>query len=370
MNIKNNKAVMIMFFLILTAVLLAMQYIALLWTVTNTSYISNNFWIKLLPLVCTALFMFVMTYMRTAQGAYAEVLAQAMYIWLGAVFLWFSVSMLFMFCQIAIGLFKISAPQNLSLYALALTAVLTITAIATAQQMPKVAKINIKNPFANGQELKIVQISDTHLGIGVSVNRLKKLTALIQSLNPDIIVFTGDIFEETHLRPQEYTAALKALTPRYGKYAVLGNHEYYRGAQNNIDLWRDADIMPLLNTSAQAGGINIIGVNDVKTSNISKAQFESLLAANADKNKFNLLLSHTPIYFEDAANNGINLMLSGHTHNGQIWPFNYLVKLSFKYSYGLYSHNNANIYVTSGAFFWGPPMRLFTNNEITLITLS
>src|SRR5574344_1936276 len=125
---------MIMFFLILTAVLLAMQYIALLWTVTNTSYISNNFWIKLLPLVCTALFMFVMNYARGAEGLTAELLAQAMYIWLGAVFLWFSVSMAFMFCQIAAGFFKVSAPQNLSLYALALTTVLTATALLTAQQ--------------------------------------------------------------------------------------------------------------------------------------------------------------------------------------------------------------------------------------------
>ncbi len=359
-----------MFFLILTAVLLAMQYIALLWTVTNTSYISNNFWIKLLPLVCTALFMFVMNYARGAEGLTAELLAQAMYIWLGAVFLWFSVSMAFMFCQIAAGFFKVSAPQNLSLYALALTTVLTATALLTAQQTPSVTKVNIKNPFANGETLKIAQVSDTHLGIAVSVAKVKKLAALIQSLNPDIIVFTGDIFEETHLRAQEYTAAFKGLTPRYGKYAVLGNHEYYRGAQDNIALWREADIMPLLNTSAQAGGINIIGVNDVKTSNISKAQFEALLAANTDKTKFNLLLSHTPLYFEDAANNGVNLMLSGHTHNGQIWPFNYLVKLSFKYSYGLYTYKNSNIYVTSGAFFWGPPMRLFTKNEVALITLS
>lgn len=359
-----------MFFLILTAVLLAMQYTALLWTVTNTSYISNNFWIKLLPLVCTALFMFVMNYARGAQGLAAELSAQAMYIWLGAVFIWFSVAMAFMLCQIMAGFFKVSVPQNLSLYALALTAVLTIGAVLTAQKTPKVTKVDIKNPFANGETLKIVQVSDTHLGIGVSVEKFKKLTALIQSLNPDIIVFTGDIFEETHLRAQEYTAALKSLTPRYGKYAVLGNHEYYRGAQKNIDLWTNADIKPLLNTSAQAGGINIIGVNDVKTAHITKKEFSALLAADTDKNKFNLLLSHTPLYFEQAAQNGVNLMLSGHTHNGQIWPFNYLVKLSFKYSYGLYTYKNSNIYVTSGAFFWGPPMRLFTKNEITFITLS
>lgn len=361
---------MIMFFLILTAVLLAMQYIALLWTVTNTSYISNNFWIKLLPLICTALFIFIMTYSRSADGFYAELAAQAMYIWLGTVFIWFSVAMAFMFCQIAAGFFKVSAPHNLSLYALALSVVLTLASLLTAQQTPSITKVDIKNPFAEGKALKIVQVSDTHLGIGVSVNRVKKLTALIQSLNPDIIVFTGDIFEETHLRAQEYTDAFKSLNPRYGKYAVLGNHEYYRSAQNNIDLWRKADIQPLLNNSAQAGGINIIGINDVKTSHINKAQFEALLTANTDKNKFNLLLSHTPLYFEAAADKGVNLMLSGHTHNGQIWPFNYLVKLSFKYVYGLYTYNNANIYVTSGAFFWGPPMRLFTKNEIALIKLS
>ncbi len=359
-----------MFLLIFTAVLLAMQYIALLWTITNTSYISNNIWIKLLPFACTALFMFVLNYARGAEGLTAELLAQTMYIWLGAVFIWFSVCMVFMFCQIGLGFFKVALPNNLSLYALALTAVLTVVAVISAAQTPKVTKINIKNPFDEGTTLKIAQISDTHLGIGVSVEKLKKLTALVQSLNPDIIVFTGDIFEETHLHAQEYTAALKALTPRYGKYAVLGNHEYYRGAQNNIDLWRKADIVPLLNDSAQTGGINIIGVNDIKTSRVSKKQFEDLLAAKTDKNKFNLLLSHTPLYFEEAADNGINLMLSGHTHNGQIWPFNYLVKLSFKYSYGLYTYKNSHIYVTSGTFFWGPPMRLFTKNEVALITLS
>jgi len=80
-------------------------------------------------------------------------------------------------------------------------------------------------------------------------------------------------------------------------------------------------------------------------------------------------MTHTPLFFEEAAKNGIDLMLSGHNHNGQIWPFNFLVRLTNPYLYGHFKSGRANLFVTSGTFFWGPPLRFLTNNEIVFITL-
>lgn len=371
MKLKNNSfAVTLMFIFIFIFVLLAMQYTPVLWTAINTPVLRESLLFKLAPLFATALFVTAMFYTRANGSTAAVIFTRVMYIWLGVMFIWFSVSMVFMAGQLTAGFLKVKIPQNLPLYCAIFTAILSIASIVTAALPPRIAKVNLQNPFGQGETLKIVQVSDSHLGIGVSPERFKKLADKINALNPDIIVLTGDIIEETNINTLQYTQILKDLKARYGKYAVTGNHEYYRGVQNNVNIWLNAGIIPLQNSATQAGSINIIGVNDIKTANISKAEFNKILARDIDKNKFNLLLSHTPVYFKEAADDGVNLMLSGHTHNGQIWPFGLLARLSFKYIYGLHSYNNAHIYVTSGTFFWGPAMRLFTRNEIVLITLS
>ena len=136
-----------------------------------------------------------------------------------------------------------------------------------------------------------------------------------------------------------------------------------------MELFRKADITPLQNKFKTEGPINIIGINDILASGLEEEHFIKVLDNEVMVNKFNILLSHTPLYFELAVDNGVNLMLSGHTHNGQLWPFNYLVRLKFKYLHGLFKYKDGSLYVSSGTFYWGPALRFRTSNEIALITL-
>lgn len=358
-----------MFIIIFAAILLAMQYTALLWTVTNTSSLEHGVFTSVLPVAFTVLFMAAVVWTRVGQNGSGAVFVKVMYVWLGVMFIWFCVCTALMLLQVAANAFGYRTPENLGLWAGILSFMLAALSLMTAARAPSLTKIDIENPYSNGNEIKIVQVSDSHLGYGVDPQRFAKLARRINDLEPDIIVFTGDLIEEPNLKPEQYIEILKSLKAPRGKYAVFGNHEYYHGTLKNTDLWVKAGITPVENASVQAGSINIIGVNDIKMTNITKEQFKSIISRSTKPNEFNLLLSHTPLYFKEAADLGVNLMLCGHTHNGQIWPFKYAAKLSFKYVNGLYKYKNSKIYVSSGAFFWGPPMRLFTKNEIVLITL-
>ena len=115
-------------------------------------------------------------------------------------------------------------------------------------------------------------------------------------------------------------------------------------------------------------GLQVAAVDDVRTARLSEADIAAVLA-RLDKAKPSLFLSHQPLYFEAAARAGVTLMLSGHTHQGQIFPFNLIVRLVYRYFYGLYRIGDSRLYVTSGTGQWGPPMRLFTRTEIVRFTL-
>lgn len=356
-----------MFLLILVLVLLAMQYTAVIWTCTNTPGFTCNWVAKILPLLLTLVFMVAMYTARKSPTGFGEVLAVAMYIWLGAVFIWFSVTMLAMFIQIIAALFKLNIGFKLGPVVFVAALAITIISVITGFSAPEIKNIGLTSPKLT-EDITIAQISDSHLGVGVSPKRAAKLARELKELNPDIIVFTGDIFEDTGNKTQKYIDALKDLKPKYGKYGVLGNHEYYGGVARNLSIWEQVGIIPLQNETVNAGPIAITGVNDVRTAKISSAEFTKILSGT-DKAKYNLLLAHTPLYHEEAEKENIDLMLSGHTHSGQIWPFKYLSRLQFDHIYGLYETNDFKHYVTSGAFYWGPPMRFLTQNEIPLITI-
>ena len=148
-------------------------------------------------------------------------------------------------------------------------------------------------------------------------------------------------------------------------YFVSGNHEYYlKDYQNKINQLASFNIKHLKNTKIHIEDINLIGIDDNQTEK-SKINLVNKLC---DDNLFNLVVCHKPDIWQKL-NCKNYLMLSGHTHNGQIFPFNFVVKLKFKFIYGLYSMNNSNLYVSSGAACWGPKIRLGSKNEITHLKL-
>jgi len=201
---------------------------------------------------------------------------------------------------------------------------------------------------------------------------LEKFSRVVQravQLRPDLVVLTGDILD-AGLRGETDAARIGAgLQARCGVLAVLGNHEFYHGVEASSRAFRDMGARLLRNEALSLpGGLQVVGIDDIRTAGLS-AQDVSTILARLDPTRPSLLISHQPLDFDVAARAGVGLMLSGHTHEGQIFPFNLIVRLVYPYFHGLYEKDGSWLYVTSGTGQWGPPMRLFTRAEIVRLTL-
>ena len=211
--------------------------------------------------------------------------------------------------------------------------------------------------------LRIVQVSDIHLR-KFGALRMEKIANKVNALKPDLVFLTGDIFDTKHSFSEKNLSILNSLDAP--AYFITGNHERYIGQQFVFEKLKDTKIHTLDNQTATAGDVQIIGVDDsVEPHNLSN----HLAKMNIEPDKYSILLYHRPKGLEAAATAGINLMLSGHTHNGQIFPFNYVVGTQFKYIRGLYEKEGCTLYVTTGTGTWGPTMRLGSKNEIVVIDL-
>ena len=225
--------------------------------------------------------------------------------------------------------------------------------------------INIKEIDIKSSSIKknhqILFISDVHLGTN-NKKHLVKIIKKINKLNFDFLVIGGDLIDSSSF-DFKYLNFLNEIDKPI--YFVSGNHEYYlKDYQNKINQLASFNIKHLKNTKIHIEDINLIGIDDNQTEK-SKIDFANKLC---DDNLLNLVVCHKPDIWQKL-NCKNHLMLSGHTHNGQIFPFNFVVKLKFKFIYGLYSMNNSNLYVSSGAACWGPKIRLGSKNEIIHLKL-
>lgn len=321
----------------------------------------------ILPVLLTTAVSWVMYYTRHHYGTLENILYFICYTWAGLVFLAFCICAFFALLQWILFFFHIHAPKILGTLSLLLIAAVWGLALWGGLRTPQVKVIDVFIPGAPSFTAAV--ISDSHLGEGVSVARFKKALAQLEAFRPDTLFVTGDFFEYGPHK-QAYAAVMRQFPTPLGKYGVLGNHEYYVGYDSSVQFFKDCGITLLQNTSAlMPNGVSVIGVNDIKTTRLTAQQFEKIVE-QAPKDAAKVLLSHQPLYLEKAAQNNIRLMLSGHTHNGQLFPFNFLVKTQYPYIYGLYDVNGMKAYVTSGMFYWGIPLRFLTNAEIPLIRVN
>jgi uncharacterized protein len=216
------------------------------------------------------------------------------------------------------------------------------------------------------------QISDLHIGGLVDEQYVKESVYKINSLNPDIVVITGDLIDTEVKYIAKSILELNNIQSKYGVYMVLGNHEYFHNPYTIIEfIKKNTNIKLLLNESVTIKelGVNIVGVTDIfgYRSGVLEPDFNKAFA-NIDKSYPTLLLSHQPKSIEYLGIYKPELILSGHTHGGQLWPFNHLVMLQQPYLKGLHTLKyGGKIYVNSGIGFWGPPMRLGSQSEIAYI---
>jgi len=222
--------------------------------------------------------------------------------------------------------------------------------------------IKIKNIDIVSEKLdkdySFVHLSDVHIG-SLHQKELNRIVDITNKQNPDFVLITGDLFDEK-LNDNALSVLDEIEVPVYFSY---GNHELYVKGHEKI-MQGSSNTIVLRNQIVELSkSINVVGIDDGLKLSKELSQIE------IDEKKYNILMYHRPSEVHVAKKNKLDLMLCGHTHNGQIWPFKYLVKLEFKYSYGLFNFDNFNLYVTSGVGFWGPQMRLGTSSEIPVFNL-
>lgn len=225
-------------------------------------------------------------------------------------------------------------------------------------------------------QLKAVMVSDIHLDSGVSRKKLLEMVEKINSLNPDIVFLCGDIIDEnTSQTSREFLpSALRDLKADYGVYAVSGNHDYYSvGNEKMKDYFKKANVTLLTDEAVSISNkFYILGRNDIATersSNAKRLTIENILSQPHDPLPV-ILLDHQPISVDEAKAAEVDLQLSGHTHQGQFFPNNFITKKTFVSDFGHYTDGNYNMIVSSGYGTWGPPIRIGTKSEIVEINIS
>jgi hypothetical protein len=217
----------------------------------------------------------------------------------------------------------------------------------------------------------LIAMSDLHIGSLLDKKWLAARIAQVQAQQPDLVVLLGDLFEGHGQPPRELISDLGRLSASLGVWAVPGNHEFYGTRNKSLSLIQEAGIQLLRNRWAEVRpGFVLAGVEDLTVHRRFGWDGNPMEQALSDRpSGTTVFLSHTPWQAEKAANAGVGLMLSGHTHGGQIWPFSYLVRLKYPLIGGRYKVNDMTIIVSRGTGTWGPRMRLWKPGEILRVTL-
>lgn len=355
-------------FLILSAIVIWGLFAATgLWLLTFFPALGKISPAGFLPVLLTAFVIAGLTLTRLHYNLLTQLLYYASHILFGLAFIAFWVTVAGTLLLTVLKICRLATPAWLGWASVGVMLALFVCAFWGGFSAPALRRVAVSIPQA--PRLKIALIADAHLGMGVSYARWDKALTRLENEKPDMVLVLGDVFEYGP-NSDQYAARLAAFKTPLGTYGVFGNHEYYVAYENSKDFFKKSGIYLLENEAVELpNGLQIAGLKDIKTARVTAQQVAGVLAP-LDKNKPIVLLSHTPLYAEEAAAGGADLLLSGHTHNGQIWPFNYLVKLQFPRVYGLFDVQGMPFYITSGMFYWGIPLRLFSPAELPILEVN
>ena len=255
-----------------------------------------------------------------------------------------------------------------------LGAAVTGTASALGQVALRNVKVPLRRLSPSLSGFRIAQLTDVHIGPTLGKGWLRDVVAHTNAAEPDLIVITGDLVDGSVAALRDDVAPLADLKAKHGVYFVTGNHEYYSGADEWIAELERLGIRVLRNERVAIGGedgFDLAGVDDWSSKRFGNGHGPDLARAlkGRDPSRELVLLAHQPKQIHEAAAQGVGLQLSGHTHGGQIFPWNFFVRLDQPYVSGLDRHLDTMIYVSRGTGFWGPPMRVGAPSEISLVEL-
>lgn len=215
-----------------------------------------------------------------------------------------------------------------------------------------------------------VLVTDTHFGLVNYTKFSTKVISAIETIRPDFIMHAGDFYDGPTIATEPISEQWKALSKKIPIFYAPGNHETYGNYNGFIDSIAKADITVLDNKKVLYDGVTIAGITYAEGKN-SPAAAAALHYLQLDPTVPTILINHPPTSLIAAEQAGVDLMVSGHTHNGQFWPANYIVKMVYGiYGYGLHAYNSMQVLTSKGVGTFGPPLRLFNNAEIVRITFS
>ncbi len=295
---------------------------------------------------------------RTAPSLFSKVLYLLSSEWLGIVFIAFSVTLAAVLLSSVFPAESALITKAGLLLSLALSAYATFNASKINSEEVVVPLRGLKRP------LSIAHLSDLHLGTVHEKRYLSRAVGITNSLNPDIVVITGDLIDSSRHLSGKDLEPLNRITAK--AFYVTGNHENYYGLEEVFGLLRNTKLRVLRNEKEDCLGLQVIGVSHPPDDSRTNREISRM---RISKKKPAVLLYHAPVGLEDASRAGVDLQLSGHTHAGQVFPFNLVVKMFYKVSSGFGEHKGMKIYVSPGTGTWGPPMRLGSKNTVTLIRL-
>lgn len=312
------------------------------------------------------------------RGWHRWVLAGA---WVG--YGWMGVSFLFFWISLAVSLAGALLPlagadSGLSartgfLWACALTTVVAVYGFLDARR-PQIERITLRTPklTARSRPLRIALISDVHLGAMIGARRLRTILDKLRALDPDVLVSAGDLVDGQADHLNGLAPMLAEFQPRYGKFAVTGNHECFVGLDRALAFHERAGFTMLRGTAAEIdGAVTIAGVDDPTghRMGLPVSTDERALLQGSDPDRFTILVKHQP-RLDPQSIGKFDLQLSGHVHKGQIFPFGLLVRLTYPVATGLNALAGGGwLYVSRGTGTWGPPFRVAAAPEITLIEI-
>jgi predicted MPP superfamily phosphohydrolase len=310
-------------------------------------------------------------------GPAARLLHWVASIWMGVGFLlafWFYVAFLIRWALSAAGFHAWTGAAPWAAGTAAFVALLGALGMYRALGGPREVRYRVDRAarYGAGNRKTLVQISDVHLGLILGTDYLRALVDRINALRPDAVLITGDFLDPEFPDDEGAIRELRRLKARDGIFAVSGNHEFYAGIRRFLSLMEKAGVRVLENeTVVTESGLQVAGIHDQTAGNSPARGVVCDLGralAGIDGRRPSVLLAHQPRQLEPAAGKRVDLVLSGHTHAGQIFPFRALVRLAFRHVAGRHRLGpDTELIVCTGTGFWGPPLRVGTESQLVIV---
>jgi len=305
--------------------------------------------------------LFIIRKIEESKPTIASFLAHLSFYWMGflILFVTFSVALLLLFGVVYKPFFDKQVNCTIaSLISLTFIGVGYINA-----QKLQIRTITIQSKKIQ-KNMRLVFFSDLHAGLMINKNYVDKISKTINDLNPDLVIAGGDMIDSSIDGMENYIKPLKNINPIYGKYAVLGNHEFYRGIDKCQTYLENVGFRVLRNDCVKVNEfLNIAGIDDTTITSVKDRE----ILTKCNKNDFKIFVKHRPLIDDYSI---FDLALCGHTHAGQMFPFTLLTKAYYRNrDFGYFNINGSHLIISSGAGTWGPPFRIFSSSEIVLINL-